>query len=67
MKDCGDYVAFDDAEINKFIGLMFANGLMPKPISETWFKSLPSRPLYSSNFISCGVFDKVMQGRKVPG
>ena len=43
MKDYRDYVAFDDAEINKFIGLMFANGLMPKPVFETWFKSLPTR------------------------
>jgi hypothetical protein len=46
---------------------MFANGLMPKPVFETWFKLLPTRPLYSSNFISIGVFDKVVQGRKVPG
>ena len=57
MKDYGDYVAFDDAEIYKFVGLMFANDLMPKPNFESWFKSLPTRPLYSSNFISGGVFD----------
>jgi hypothetical protein len=50
MKDFGDFVGFDDTEIYKFIGILFANGLMPRPMFETWFYSVRNRPMYGNTF-----------------
>jgi hypothetical protein len=66
MKDFGDFVAFDDTEIYKFIGILFANGLMPRPMFETWFYSVRNRPMYGDTFVT-GVFDKIVHGRKISG
>ena len=32
-----DFVPFDLPELNKFVSLIFANGLTPKPQFEYWF------------------------------
>jgi hypothetical protein len=61
-KDCGNFVLFDDSELYKFIGILFANGLNPWPAFETWFTSMPNRPLLGSNFVSSGIFDWVCIG-----
>ncbi len=65
-KDFGDFVLFDDNEIYKFIGLMFANGLNPRPKFESWFKNPMSCPMFASNFVK-GVFDKRVHGVTIPG
>jgi hypothetical protein len=65
-KEFGDSVAFDDVEIYKFIGFLFANGLTPRSNFDSWFTNLPNCPLYDANF-TCGAFDKVVHGRRVPG
>jgi len=66
MKDFGDFVAFDDTEIYKFIGILFANGLMSRPMFETWFYSVRNRPMYGNTFVT-GVVDKIVHGRKISG
>ena len=62
----GDFVAFDDTEIYKFIGILFANGLMHRPMFETWFYSVRNRPMYADTFVT-SVFDKIVHGRKISG
>ena len=57
---------FDDNEIYKFIGLMFANGLNPRPKFESWFDNPMSRPMFALNFIK-GVFDKRVHGVTISG
>jgi hypothetical protein len=67
-KEFGDYVPFDDDEIYKFIGLIFANGLNPRPFFETWFtRATSSRPLMGNNLLSGGVMDKIVHGVRVSG
>ena len=65
-KDSGDFVPFDDNEIYKFIGLMFAYGLNPRPKFESWFENPSSRPMFELNFVK-GVFDKRVNGATIPG
>jgi hypothetical protein len=43
---------FDLAELYKMIGVLFANGLTPKPQFDYWFKSQDQEPLLGSNLIS---------------
>ena len=33
-----DFVLFDLPKLNKIVGLLFANGLTPKPQFEYWFE-----------------------------
>ncbi len=68
-REFGNFVQFDDAEFYKFIGIHFANGLNPRPSFESWFTSMPHRPLYlySANFVNGGVFDHTVHGVKVSG
>jgi hypothetical protein len=44
-----DFVQFDLAEVNKFIGLLFLNGLSPKPQMEFWFEGAASEPLFGND------------------
>ncbi len=66
VKEFGNFMAFDDAEIYKFIGLLFANGLIPCSNFDSWFSNQPNHPLYDANFAS-EEFDKVVHSRRVPG
>jgi hypothetical protein len=66
-KDFGNFVPFDDEELYRFIGIMFANGLNPRPIFDTWFTPMVNRPLFGSSFVANGVFDRIVHGRKVSG
>jgi hypothetical protein len=65
-KNFGNFVPFDNPEIYKFIGILYANGLMPRPIFETWFKSLPTGPMFGNSFVT-GAFDKKVHGKHIEG
>ena len=43
---------FDLAEVYKMIGVLFANGLTPKPQFDHWFCSQEEEPLFGSTMIS---------------
>ena len=47
-----DFVPFDLAEVNEFIGLLFLNGLWPKPQMEFWFAGAASEPLFGNDKIA---------------
>jgi hypothetical protein len=47
-----DFVSFDSAEMYKMFGVLFANGLTPKPQFEYWFCSEDKEPLLGSDLIS---------------
>ncbi len=47
-----DFMPFDLAEVYKMIGVLFANGLTPKPQFDYWFKLQDQEPLLGSNLIS---------------
>ena len=47
-----DYVPFDSEEIYKMIGVLFANGLTPKPQFDYWFISEDIEPLFGSNMMA---------------
>ena len=47
-----DYLPFDVDEIYKMFGVLFANGLAPKPQFEWWFKNLNEQPLFGNDFVS---------------
>ncbi len=65
-KEFGDFKPFDDLEMYKFIGLIFANGLTPRSNFDSWFIPMPSRLIYDANFAK-GVFDKRVQGVRISG
>jgi hypothetical protein len=47
-----DFLPFDLPEVYKVIGVLFANGLTPKPQFNYWFCSQDEEPLFGSNMIS---------------
>ena len=47
-----DFVPFDDAEVYRFIGVLFANGLSPKPRVDYWFETAESFPPFGNNLVS---------------
>ncbi len=47
-----DSLLFDLNELNKMIGVLFANGLSPKPQVESWFKPLLEQPLFGNDLFS---------------
>ncbi len=62
-----DYVQFDVDEMYRFIGVLFANGLSPKPDFLKWFDSTGSDPLLGNNFIAPLMNKKMQGGGMVPG
>ena len=62
-----DYVPFDHVEINKMIGLLFANGVSPKPAMELWFKTTTEHRLFRNDFIAPAMDTQMKYGKKVPG
>jgi hypothetical protein len=47
-----DFVPFEDVvEIYKLVGILFANGLTPKPRLEYWFQTTHDQPLFGSNLV----------------
>jgi hypothetical protein len=63
-----DYVPFDVKELYKFVGLLFANGLLPRPRFEYWFETQDCKPLFVNDKF-CKAMDKHVQstGYKVSG
>jgi hypothetical protein len=49
------------------IWILFANGLNPWPVFETWFTPMRLRLLMNNRLLSGGVMDKTVHGRRVTG
>ena len=47
-----DFMSFDSNEMYKMFGVLFANGLTPKPQVDYWFCSKDKEPLLGSDLIS---------------
>jgi hypothetical protein len=47
-----DFVPFDDAKMYHFLGVLFANGLSPKPRVDYWFETAERFPLFGNNLVS---------------
>ena len=59
-------MAFDDAEIYRFIGVPFAYGLAPKPHIDYWFESTERFPLFGNDLISRVMAKEVhMTGKRI--
>ncbi len=58
-----DFVLFDLPEFNKFVGLLLANGLTPKPQFEYWFEEQEREPLFGNDKFARAM-DKHMGHRK---
>ena len=54
-REFSDFVPFDNAKIYHFLGVLFANGLSPKPRVDYWFEMAERGPLFGNN-----LFSKVM-------
>ena len=55
-----DYEPFDSAEVYKMIGLLFVNGLTPRPRVNMWFER---HPIFGNNFIAGAMNRQLPQGR----
>jgi len=63
-----DWVAFDDAKIYRFIGVLFVNGLAPKPRIDYWFESTERILLFGNDLISRVMAKEVyMTGKRIRG
>jgi len=63
-----DWVPFDDAEMYRFIGVLFANGLSPKPRIDYWFEMAQAYPLFGNDLISRLTTKEVMvTGKRIRG
>lgn len=47
-----DFIPFDLIEIYKLIGVLFANGLAPKPQIDSWFQPVSDEPLFGNDLVS---------------
>ena len=57
-----DYVPFTAQEIYKMIGLLFANGLCPRPQLEMWFLSTQDSRLFGNDYIGSALDKKISYG-----
>ena len=62
-----DFVPFDLQEIYKFIGLLYANSLSPKPRFEKWFQSTQSSKLFGNDAFASAADKRVQGGRTIKG
>ncbi len=46
-----DFVPFDDAEMYRFLGVLFANSLAPNPHFNYWFETAESFRLFGNNLV----------------
>jgi hypothetical protein len=53
-----NFVSFDSTEMYKMFGVLFANGLTPKPQVDYWFSSEDKEPLLGSDLISTALWRK---------
>ena len=61
-----DYVAFDADEVYKMFGLLFANGVSPKPQFDYWFLSSMESRLFGNDYIGAAL-DKKVGNRIIKG
>ena len=62
-----DWHPFENDEMDKFIGLLFANGLYPRPSVGMWFKSTDDSHIFGNDKFA-RVFDKITtEGRCIYG
>jgi hypothetical protein len=47
-----DFVLFNVVEVYKLVGIMFANGLTPKPRLKYWFEQTSEQPLFGIDLFS---------------
>ena len=47
-----DFIPFDALEFYKMFGVLFANGLSPKPQFDLWFSPLSKEPLLGSDMMT---------------
>ena len=47
-----DFIPFDLPEFYKMLGVLFANGLSPKPQFDLWFSPLNKEPLLGSDMMT---------------
>ena len=63
-----DWVPFDDAEMYRFIGVLFANGLSPKPRIDYWFETAQAYPLFGNDLVSrLMTKEVVVTGKRIRG
>ena len=62
-----DYVPFDVPEIYKFIGLLLANGLSPKPSMDLWFLTQSQHRLWGNDTIALAMDKRLSSGKKIKG
>jgi hypothetical protein len=63
-----DWVAFDQFEMYRFFGVLFANGLAPKPQIDYWFETTERFPLFGNNLTSRVMAKEVATtGKKIRG
>ena len=63
-----DFVPFDEAEMYKMQGLLFVNGLSPKPSILYWFHGTNRHPLFGNDFVSKAMDKHLGSGRgKIKG
>jgi hypothetical protein len=66
--DFKDWVPFDDEEIYRFIGVLFANGLAPIPRIDYWFEPAQLSPLFGNDVVSRALAKDVpFTGRRIRG
>ena len=53
-----DFISFDSTEMYKMCGVLFANGLNPKPQVNYWFCSKDKEPFLGSDLISAALWKK---------
>jgi len=62
-----DWAPFDNEEVYKFIALLFANSVSPKPQLMYWFLSIAENKVFDNDAF-CHLFDKRLPGRNIiPG
>ena len=62
-----DFVPFDGAEMYQMIGLLFANGLSPKPSIDLWFESTLESRLFGNDYIGAALTKYINDGRSISG
>ena len=56
-----DYEPFDLEEVNKMIGLLFLNGLAPRPIFKMWFEH---HNIFGNEFIGKALNKQMARGQR---
>ncbi len=64
----GSLLPFDDAEIYRFIGVLFVSGIAPKPRIDYWFEPAQTSPLFWNDVVSRAMAKEVpFTGKRIQG